>query len=78
MKTSAIITLGLAASVQGFAPAPQGRVGTEISESLFDRVFGLDLFEPKKTQNDYGARNGKNVSHLAGEHELLYVLFKWS
>lgn len=71
MKSSAIITLGLFASVQGFAPAPQGRVGTEISESLFDRVFGMDLFAPKMDQNDYGARTKKNVSlPLLSAHDV--------
>ena len=62
MKTSAVIALGLVASAQRFAPASQGRSGTELQESLFDKVFGMDLFEPVKTQNDYGARNKKNVS----------------
>mmetsp|Transcript_86086 Transcript_86086/g.248566 ORF Transcript_86086/g.248566 Transcript_86086/m.248566 type:complete len:157 (+) Transcript_86086:31-501(+) len=62
MKTSAIIAAGLVASAQGFAPATQGRVaGTQLSESLFDRIFGLDLFEPVKDQNNYGARAKKNL-----------------
>merc|ERR1712087_198491 len=62
MKTSAAIALSLVASAQGFAPVSnQVRVGTELSESLFDKIFGLDLFEPVKTQNDYGARNSKNL-----------------
>jgi hypothetical protein len=29
--------------------------------ALADRIFGMDLFAPKKDQNDYGARNAKNV-----------------
>ncbi|KAL3918898.1 MAG: hypothetical protein SGILL_004025 [Bacillariaceae sp.] len=61
MKTSAIVTLTLVAGAQGFAPASQSRAGTQLSESLFDKVFGMDLFEPVKTQNDYGARAGKNL-----------------
>ena len=67
MKTSAAIALGLVASAQGFAPVSnQGRVGTELSETLFDKIFGLDLFAPVATQNDYGARNSKNVSAESG------------
>lgn len=63
MKTSAIVAVGLVASVQGFTPATQqGRVGTQLSESLFDKVFGLDLFAPVSDQNNYGARDKKNVS----------------
>jgi hypothetical protein len=63
MKTTAVIAAGLVASAQGFTPSPQGRVtGTQLSESLFDKVFGMDLFNPVKDQNDYGARVKKNVS----------------
>jgi hypothetical protein len=62
MKTSAVIALCLVATTQGFAPVSQGRANTELSESFFDRIFGMDLFEPNKDQNTYGARNKKNVS----------------
>lgn len=64
MKTTAIVAAGLVASVNGFvAPASRGTfTETQLSESLFDKVFGLDLFSPVKEQNDYGARNKKNVS----------------
>eukprot|EP00539_Tryblionella_compressa_P015299 CAMPEP_0178842350 /NCGR_PEP_ID=MMETSP0746-20121128/15453_1 /TAXON_ID=913974 /ORGANISM="Nitzschia punctata, Strain CCMP561" /LENGTH=156 /DNA_ID=CAMNT_0020505665 /DNA_START=5 /DNA_END=475 /DNA_ORIENTATION=- len=61
MKTSAIVALTLVASAQGFAPASQGRAGSQLSESLFDKVFGMDLFEPVKDQNNYGARAKKNL-----------------
>ena len=57
-----VVTLVLVATVQGFAPQSQGRVGTQIQGSLFDAVAGMDLFAPKKDQNSYGARNSKNVS----------------
>ena len=68
MKTTAVIAAGLVASAQGFTPVPQGRVSvTQLSESLFDRVFGMDLFNPVKDQNDYGARAKKNVSQLRNE-----------
>jgi hypothetical protein len=64
MKTGAVITLGLVASVQGFAPASQGRAGTQLQETLFDKILGMDLFAPVKEQNDYGARGKKNVSDV--------------
>jgi hypothetical protein len=64
MKTSAVLALGLVATTQGFAPVSQGRVAnTELSVSFFDRIFGMDLFAPVKDQNEYGARNKKNVSN---------------
>lgn len=63
MKTSAIVALALVAGAQGFAPSSQSRASTQLSESLFDRVFGMDLFEPVKDQNNYGARTKKNVSY---------------
>lgn len=56
-----VVTLVLVATVQGFAPQSQGRVGTQIQETLFDKVAGMDLFAPKKDQNSYGARNSKNL-----------------
>lgn len=71
MKTSAIVALTLVAGAQGFAPASQGRAGTELSESLMSRVFGMDLFEPVKDQNNYGARGKKNVSFRAGTTHLM-------
>jgi hypothetical protein len=65
MKTTAVLALGLVASTQGFAPSSsQGRANTQLSESLFDSIFGLDLFAPKKDQNDYGARGKKDVSNF--------------
>jgi hypothetical protein len=65
MKTSAVLALGLVATAQGFAPAQQGRTNTQLQESLFDKIFQMDLFEPVKDQNDYGARNKKKVRNNA-------------
>lgn len=61
MKTVAflIATLSL---VSAFAPQSAGRCNTALSESLFDKVFGMDLFDEKG--NEYGARSKKNVSVL--------------
>jgi hypothetical protein len=64
MKTSAIFTLAFAVGAQGFVPELQGRAGSQLSQSIFDRVIGMDLFEPVKDQNNYGARSKKNVSVL--------------
>lgn len=69
MKSTAVLVAGLVASAQGFAPATQGRVtGTQLSESLFDKIFGMDLFAPVKDQNEYGARSRKNVSRKMASH----------
>lgn len=63
MKTAAAISLALLASASAFAPAPSsnGRVSVAREASIADRIFGMDLFEPNKEQNDYGARSKKNV-----------------
>ncbi|KAL3935869.1 MAG: hypothetical protein SGBAC_008694 [Bacillariaceae sp.] len=50
--------LGLAAS---FAPSQVGRASTAQS-ALFDDIFAMDLFAPKKDQNDYGARKKKGIT----------------
>lgn len=64
MKTTAIVSVALVASAQAFAPASQGRAGSQLNESLFDRIANMDLFAPKKDQNTYGARAKKNVSSI--------------
>lgn len=64
MKTTAIVSVALVASAQAFAPSSEGRVGTQLNESLFDRIANMDLFAPKADQNTYGARNKKNVSTI--------------
>lgn len=70
-----VLALVLVAAVQGFAPASQGRAGSQLNESLFDKVAQMDLFAPKKDQNAYGARNGKNVSVVSSnEFEELFYL----
>jgi len=50
--------LGVASA---FAPMPTGRVNTQLSESFFDKVFGMDLFEPVKNQNEYGQYKNKGL-----------------
>lgn len=57
-----ILALVLVAAVQGFAPESQGRAGTQLRATLFDRISNMDLFAPKADQNEYGARNKKDVS----------------
>jgi hypothetical protein len=62
MKTSTIIAFAIVAGAQGFVPTSQGRAASQLSETLFDKVIGMDLFAPVKDQNNYGARANKNVS----------------
>ena len=57
-----VLALVLVAAVQGFAPVSEGRVGTQLDASLFDRIADMDLFAPNKDQNTYGARAKKDVS----------------
>jgi hypothetical protein len=62
MKTTAIIASALLASASAFAPFEfRGRVSTA-QNALFDDIFNMDLFEPKKDQNKYGARANKNLA----------------
>jgi len=52
------------ASASAFAPTSQGRSTTSLAaekKSFFKTVFEMDLFAPKADQNDYGARNKKNL-----------------
>ena len=59
---SGIVFVALVASTQAFAPSiPTGRANTAISGSFFSNIAGMDLFAPKKDQNDYGARAKKNL-----------------
>ena len=61
MKYTAATSLVLLASASAFAPsANNGRVSVA-REALADKIFGMDLFEPNKEQNDYGARSKKNI-----------------
>eukprot|EP00536_Pseudo-nitzschia_multiseries_P013823 jgi/Psemu1/327328/estExt_fgenesh1_pg.C_6180007 len=61
MKFTLVLALVVVAAVNGFAPASQGRVGSQLNESLFDAIANMDLFAPKKDQNSYGARANKNL-----------------
>jgi len=66
MKTTVAIAACIA-SASAFAPANNGaaRASTELmaeKKSFFSTVFDMDLFAPVSDQNDYGARNKKNLS----------------
>ena len=69
MKVFAVFVASLAAA-SAFAPAQTGRVETSLAaeekKPFFNAVFGMDLWTPVKDQNDYGARNKKNVSYPFG------------
>mmetsp|Transcript_2328 Transcript_2328/g.1646 ORF Transcript_2328/g.1646 Transcript_2328/m.1646 type:complete len:163 (+) Transcript_2328:36-524(+) len=67
MKTSVAIAAACIASASAFAPANNGaaRASTELmaeKKSFFRTIFEMDLFAPVSDQNDYGARNKKNLS----------------
>mmetsp|Transcript_9016 Transcript_9016/g.17003 ORF Transcript_9016/g.17003 Transcript_9016/m.17003 type:complete len:169 (-) Transcript_9016:1769-2275(-) len=74
MKTTAVVTLACIASASAFAPSSNGaRVSTSLNaakkkdqqapakKSLFRTIAEMDLFAPKADQNDYGARNKKQI-----------------
>ena len=61
MKYTAATSVALLASASAFAPAASnGRVPVA-REALADKIFGLDLWEPVKDSNTYGARSKKNL-----------------
>ena len=71
MKSYTVVAaaLVLVADVQAFAPVStqgQGVTSTQLQGTIFDAVAGMDLFAPKKDQNTYGARAGKDVSFTTG------------
>ncbi len=65
MKYTVALTAACIASASAFAPSAGDRASTQLAaekKSFFSTVFDMDLFAPQKEQNDYGARNKKNVS----------------
>jgi len=58
--------LALLVSAQAFSPMVSGRASSSLAakerNSIFSRISNMDLFAPKSTQNDYGARNKKDMS----------------
>ena len=65
MMKSIITFVVLVASVQAFVPATTSSTSSKSSSTaqyaLADRIFNLDLFSPKKDQNNYGARSSKEL-----------------
>ena len=61
MKFTAAASLALVASASAFAPAPSSGRASVAQNAIADKIFGMDLFEPKKDQNNYGARAKKNI-----------------
>lgn len=64
MKTQTVIAAALIGSAAAFAPQQAGRPATSLAEkkSVAATIFGMDLFAPVSDQNDYGARNKKNLA----------------
>ena len=61
MKVTACLIAASVASASAFVPAPQTSQSTQLNESLFKKISNMDLWEPVKNSNEYGARNNKNV-----------------
>lgn len=61
MKYTAFASVALLASANAFAPAPSAGRTSVTREAIADKIFGLDLWEPVKDSNQYGARAKKNV-----------------
>jgi hypothetical protein len=61
MKVSAVLVAASVASASAFVPAAKAPQSTQLNESLFKKISNLDLWEPVKNSNDYGARNNKNI-----------------
>lgn len=61
MKLVSALLLSVLASATAFAPSQQSPRTSVAVDALADKIFGLDLFEPVKDQNNYGARAKKNL-----------------
>ena len=61
MKVSAVLVAASVASASAFVPAAKAPQSTQLNESIFKKISNLDLWEPVKNSNDYGARNNKNI-----------------
>lgn len=60
MKTSVLIIAASVASASAFMPAARAPVSTELN-GLFRAISDMDLWNPVKDSNDYGARGKKNI-----------------
>jgi len=71
MKVFALVAAASIASTSAFTvPSSQPRFGTALNaekKPFFSQVFGMDLFAPNPTVNEYGSRTKKGVrdSNLA-------------
>lgn len=61
MKVSALLVAASVASASAFVPAPEARQSTQLNESIFRKISNMDLWEPVKNSNEYGARGKKNI-----------------
>ena len=73
MKVTALLIAASVASTSAFAPQAKAPQSTQLNESLFKKLSNMDLFEPNKTQNDYGARSGKKSTGVAKLNDRSYV-----
>eukprot|EP01083_Nonionella_stella_P041289 111959_1 len=75
MKVTALLIAASVASTSAFAPQAAPQKSTQLNESLFKKISNMDLFEPNKTQNDYGARGRKKSTAVAKLNDNSYVPF---
>ena len=75
MKVTALLIAASVASTSAFAPQPQTKASTQLNESFFQKISNMDLFEPNKDQNDYGARSKKGSTGVAKLNDNSYVPF---
>ena len=75
MKVTALLIAASVASTSAFAPQAAPQKSTQLNESFFKKLSNMDLFEPNKTQNDYGARASKKSTGVAKLNDNSYVPF---
>ena len=75
MKVTALLIAASVASTSAFAPQSAPKTSTQLNESFFQKISNMDLFEPNKDQNDYGARSKKGSTGVAKLNDNSYVPF---
>merc|ERR1712032_1193622 len=61
MKTSTFFIAATIATASAFAPATKAPQNTQLGASIFKTISNLDLWEPVKDSNNYGARARKTL-----------------
>lgn len=61
MNKIVALLVAFLATTTAFAPMQKASTSTTELNAIFDNIANMDLFAPKKNQNKYGARSGKNL-----------------